>query len=229
MLSNTTYYVKAYADNSAGRGYGNEISFTTLDLTYGQVTDVDGNVYKTIQIGEQVWMAENLRVTHYRNGEVIPNVDDLGWSNVQGQATGAYCNYDNDANATYGKLYNWYAVNDNRNIAPEGWHISSDAEWQILIDYLERVDTWSGRRLKEPSAGDLYANNQSGFTARLGGYRGYYGFSGIGETGIWWTSNKCEDCAEDDGYVYGLSYNSPTTDRGEFGLEYFCSVRCVKD
>jgi uncharacterized protein (TIGR02145 family) len=88
------------------------------------VTDIDGNVYQTVTIGNQIWMAENLKVTHYRNGDEIPNVTvQEDWKNL---TTGAYCNYNNVA--VYGRLYNWLAVNDNRNIAPAGWHVPSDAE-----------------------------------------------------------------------------------------------------
>ena len=92
----------------------------------GTVTDIDGNIYQTVKIGNQWWMAENLKVTHYRNGEAIPNVtDNATWT---GLTTGAYCEYNNDVNnvATYGRLYNWYAVDDSRNIAPAGWHVASD-------------------------------------------------------------------------------------------------------
>ena len=102
---------------------------------HDSVTDIDGNVYKTAKIGNQWWMAENLRVTHYRNGDKIPNLSgDEEWDN----ANGAYCCYNNDsANiAKYGMLYNWFAVADSRNIAPEGWHVPTDEEWQVLVDYL---------------------------------------------------------------------------------------------
>ena len=95
-------------------------------------TNIDENVYQTVTIGSQVWMAENLKVTHYRNGDAIQNVtDDSTWSNLYIDETGAYCNYNNDANNadTYGYLYNWYAVADTRNIAPEGWHVPSYSEW----------------------------------------------------------------------------------------------------
>jgi uncharacterized protein (TIGR02145 family) len=100
------------------------------------VVDVDGNIYKTVKIGNQLWMAENLRVTLFRNGDSIRNVTNgKGWSNL---SNGAYCNYDNDVNkaATYGKLYNWYAVKDKRKIAPAGWHVPTDAEWKQLEMYL---------------------------------------------------------------------------------------------
>jgi uncharacterized protein (TIGR02145 family) len=102
----------------------------------GTVTDIDGNVYQTVTLGGQVWMAENLKVTRYRNGDPIPCVNDASaWS---GLSTGAYCHYNNDFNnaAIYGRLYNWYAVSDSRNIAPGGWHVPTDTEWQTLVDLL---------------------------------------------------------------------------------------------
>ena len=98
-------------------------------INYGMLTDIDGNIYKTVQIGNQIWMAENLRVSRYRNGDLIPNVtDNEKWGEFE---TGAWCNYDNNPNlnSEYGKLYNWYAVADSRNIAPAGWHVPTDAEW----------------------------------------------------------------------------------------------------
>jgi uncharacterized protein (TIGR02145 family) len=102
----------------------------------GTVTDYDGNFYRTVRIGDQCWMMDNLKVTHYRNGDPIPNVTDAGeWNNL---STGAYCDYNNDpANAdAYGRLYNFCAVYDSRNIAPEGWHVATDEEWQTLVDFL---------------------------------------------------------------------------------------------
>lgn len=100
-------------------------SFTQQQQT-GTMTDQDGNVNKTVTIGNQVWMAENLKVTHYRNGDAIPYIiDNTEWANI---ITGALCAYDNDSPhiLTYGLLYNWYAVNDSRHIAPEGWHVPTD-------------------------------------------------------------------------------------------------------
>ena len=96
------------------------------------ITDIDGNVYEIIKIGNQWWMAENLKVTRYSNGDAIPNITDGSeWTNL---TTGAYCVYNNENNnnSTYGLLYNWYAIADGRNIAPEGWHIPTDAEWKEL-------------------------------------------------------------------------------------------------
>ena len=115
---------------------------------YNTVTDIDGNAYHTVAIGKQVWLVENLKVTRYRNGDQIPNVsDNKQWCNL---TTGAYCNYNNDANnvTTYGRLYNWYAVHDIRNIAPKGWHVATDVEWKILTDYLGG-ETIAGGKLKE--------------------------------------------------------------------------------
>ena len=100
------------------------------------VTDYDGNVYQTVLIGDQCWMMENLKVTHYRNGDPIPHVTDGEiWS---GLTSGAYCHYDNDEGnvSTYGRLYNWYAVEDSRNIAPDGWHVPTDTEWKQQEMYL---------------------------------------------------------------------------------------------
>lgn len=146
------------------------------DKTYGTVTDIDGNVYKTIVIGNQTWMAENLRTTHYQNGDAIPNVtDNTTWKDL---TTGAYCNYNNTTNldtiATYGHLYNWYAVADSRNLAPKGWHVPTISDWDRLIDYLGG-DTIAGYKMKE--VGDLHwgspneSDNSSGFTALPGGWR----------------------------------------------------------
>ena len=150
------------------------------------VTDIDGNTYKTVKIGNQIWMAENLKVTHYRNGDIIPNVtNNFEWAYL---STGAWCVHDNDGSYanTYGYLYNWYAVNDIRNIAPEGWHVPTDEEWKELEMYLgmsqtEADDTGyrgtnEGGKLKEagtthwetPNTG---ATNETGFSALPGGCR----------------------------------------------------------
>ena len=191
LTEGTTYYVRAYATNSAGTGYGSAMSFTTQQGNGEAVTDIDGNVYQTVTIGTQVWMAENLKVIHYRNGDAIPNVtDSTEWSNL---TTGAYCNYDNDANnaTTYGRLYNWYAVNDSRNIAPTGWRVPTEDEWTILSVYLGGR-TVAGGKLKEtgtthwisPNTG---ATNETGFTALPGGIRVSSTCIAIGIYGYWWS------------------------------------------
>lgn len=103
------------------------------------VKDIDGNVYHTIVIGTQTWMLENLKTTKYSNGDPIPNItDSLTWVSLE---TGAYCNYNNDENNSviYGRLYNWYSVNDSRKLAPVGWHVPNDSEWRTLTDFLQVV------------------------------------------------------------------------------------------
>jgi uncharacterized protein (TIGR02145 family) len=206
------------------------------------VTDIDGNEYQTILIGDQCWMMENLKVTHYRNGDPIPHVTDGGeWS---GLSTGAYCEYDNDpANVeTYGRLYNWYAVDDSRNIAPEGWHVPSDAELKQLEMYLgmsqsEADDVgWRGTdegcKLREagtthwesPNTG---ATNESGFTALPGGYRhndGYFYAMGYGAS--FWPSTEIDS---GDAYNRSLGHNVPQVYRGYRSKRYGYSVRCVRD
>lgn len=197
----------------------------------GTVTDIDGNSYLTIGIGGKWWMAENLKVTHYRNGDAIPNVtDDNAWSELN---TGAYCSYDNDAaNAqTYGYLYNWYTVNNSSSLAPEGWHVPSDAEWQTLVDYLGGNDI-AGGKLKQtgtthwqsPNEG---ATNESYFSALPGGYRLSYGtFDTIGYLADFWSSTKYDGHHAWFRFVYYdrsevRSYNS--------NKHYGFSVRCVRD
>ncbi len=133
LVANTTYYVRAYATNSSGTGYGNQITFSTAS---GTVTDIDGNVYTTVTIGTQVWLVENLKVTRYRNGDAIPNITDATqWANL---STGAYCNYNNDINNAniYGRLYNWQAVTDVRNIAPVGWLVQTELVGEILLTFM---------------------------------------------------------------------------------------------
>jgi len=198
----------------------------------GKVTDIDGNIYITTKIGNQWWMAENLKVTHYRNGEAIPNVtDDTQWINL---TTGAYCNYNNDSTNvhTYGRLYNWYAVDDSRNIAPEGWHVPTDGEWQTLIDYLGGSSV-AGGKLKEsgithwnsPNTG---ATNETGFSALPGGYRsGSSGaFGHIGINAYFWSSTEY---GSSFAWFRNLGYGGSGMYRGNFDERGGFSVRCVRD
>ena len=206
------------------------------------VTDIDGNVYQTVTIGEQIWMMENLKVTHYRNGDPIPCVTDGGtWS---GLTTGAYCNYDNDEHnvATYGRIYNWYAVDDSRNIAPEGWHVPTDEEWkqleiylgmsQSVADQLSWRGTDEGGKLKEtgtthwnsPNTG---ATNESGFSALPGGFRASFGtFYYLGDIADFWSSTES---TSSHGFNRALDNDNSDIYRG-YEYKYFgVSVRCVKD
>ncbi len=229
LTPNTLYYIRAYATNSLGTGYGNQLSFTT---STGIVTDIDGNVYNTVTIGSQVWMVENLKVTRYRNGDLIPNVSDGGQWYALSQS-GAYCNYNNDAsnNTTYGRLYNWWATSDTRLIAPSGWHVPTETDWTLLENFLGGAAI-AGGKMKEMGTShwltpNVGATNSSGFYGLPGGTRGSTGsFGGINTNGIWWTStiwpsfgiyyHSLRYAAED-------SYSTYTAERN--GL----SIRCIKD
>ena len=113
---------------------------TSSSVEYGEgVTDFKGNTYKSVKIGKQEWMAENLNVNHFQNGEIIPEAKtDEEWAKARMENRPAWCYYDNDISngGKYGKLYNWYAVNDPRGLAPKGWHVPTNFEWTVLIDYL---------------------------------------------------------------------------------------------
>ena len=212
------------------------------------ITDIDGNTYTSVIISNQEWMAENLKVTHYRNGDAIPEVtDNSQWTNL---SNGAYCvhNYFDDIE-TYGLLYNWYAVNDSRNIAPTGWHVPTDEELKQLEIYLGMSQaeadnfgwrgTDAGGKLKEegtthwmePNTG---ATNEAGFSVLPGGYRSYDNgtFANIGYKAYFWSSTEA------DSNVWGseigvwsriLSYSQSAIYRNEYSKQDGFSVRCVKD
>jgi len=197
----------------------------------GTATDIEGNTFKTIKIGNQVWMAENLKVTHFRNGDPIPQIsDDSQWYDL---TSGACCNYDNDSSKVevYGRLYNWYAVNGSRKIAPTGWHVPSDAEWQTLIDYLGG-DEVAGGKLKgtgtdywtEPNTG---ATNESDFSAMPGGFRDAYGnFNSIGGSAWFWTATAS---SENAAWYWMLSYAQANAVHDPYTKRSAYSVRCIKD
>jgi uncharacterized protein (TIGR02145 family) len=236
----TTYYVKAYAVTSNGIAFGPALSFTTEvedpdpGSPYGTVSDVDGNNYNTVKIGDQIWMAENLKTTKYNDGVLIPNVTGF-WSDY---TSGAYCWYNDDENTnknTYGALYNWLAVNTGK-LCPAGWHVPSKEDWMLLAYYLGGPDL-AGGKLKEsgtahwesPNTG---ATNITGFTALPGGMRedasgfGIY-FGSMGTTGLWWSSDPP---VEGTHQSILLDSNS-----GEFSLfdwiysQSGLSVRCLMD
>lgn len=168
------------------------------NLSYGTMSDQDGNVYKTITIGSQEWMAENLRTAHYANGDPIPLVTGNGWLNL---SNGATCWYNNDSsnhNCPYGRLYNAFAVQDSRKLCPTGWVVPSDNDWTLLENSLGGPDAAGG---KMKSQGFQYflspnqdATNQSGFSGLPGGFR--YGIAGAGPfegkqtNGYWWSSTS---------------------------------------
>lgn len=225
----TRYFVRAFATNNAGTGYGQELTFRTWNDEL--VTDFDGNEYHTVTIGSQVWLVENLKVTHYRNGDPIEMVsEDAAWERL---TSGAYCNYNHsEANAgIYGRLYNWFAVNDDRIIAMEGWHVASDDEWNTLSAYLGG-NSGAGNKLKE--AGTLHwrepnadATNETGFSALPGGHRNYGGgFDYLNWGGGWWCST---DENGNDAVIRYMDYGAPDTWRYLEDKRYGRSVRCLKD
>jgi uncharacterized protein (TIGR02145 family) len=190
LSASTTYFVRAYATTASGTWYGDEKSFTTLAPVI-TVTDIDGNVYNTVTIGTQTWMKENLKVSKYRNGDAIPtNLSDSQWATTSIGACAIYNNFASN-NETYGKLYNWYAVVDNRNICPIGWHLPTKSEWLILENYLGGSSV-AGGKLKSTTthwfAPNIGATNESGFSGLPCGLRkdgGLYDL--IRDNGYWWS------------------------------------------
>ncbi|MBN2105082.1 carboxypeptidase regulatory-like domain-containing protein [bacterium] len=219
----------------------------TLDITVNRtVTDIDGNVYRTIKIGSQWWIAENFKVTNYRNGEAIPKVtNNTTWA----VSTAARCAYDNNETIadTYGYLYNWCAVVDSRNIAPEGWHVPTDEEWKELEMYLgmsqsEADDTGSrgrgtyiGSKLagrahlwNDGSLENIDAFGVSGFSALPAGYRssGDGGFGALGRGAYFWSSPESSTYYAWHRY---LSYTNSGVNRLRSNLESGFSVRLIRD
>ena len=196
------------------------------------VTDKDGNVYKTVTIGSQVWMAENLKTTKYLNGDSIGTTipATLG---INGESTPKYqwAYGGNESNvATYGRLYTWYAVTDSRNVCPTGWHVPTNVELTTLTTYLGG-DSIAGIKLKEtgsthwisPNTG---ATNESGFTALPGGYRGYEGSSYFtGYAGYWWSATESDAT---NAWYHGLYYNGIYEHNLSNSKKVGFSVRCIK-
>jgi uncharacterized protein (TIGR02145 family) len=200
-------------------------------LTYGTVTDIDSNIYKTIKIGKQTWMVENLKVAHYQNGDPLPNVIYIkNWDTL---ITGAFCEYNNfPANGkTFGKLYNWYAVHDNRNIAPTGWHVADMDDWDTLRKFLGDSKDLGGK-IKEtgfshwlkPNTG---ATNETGFTALPGGYRNEGGnYYDASYSARFWTNT---DFPGHGAHMLLLYADQNVLINGNNDKKSALSVRCIKD
>ena len=249
----TTYYFRAYAISSEGTGYGDELMFETLEGD-SQVVDIDGNVYGTVTIGNQEWLAVNLRVTRYNNGDAIPTgLSDTEWSNTTSGAYAIY-NNDNDMLEAYGKLYNWFAVDDARGLCPEGWSVPSDDDWTQLVDYVasqgfpnDNETNGSANALKScrqadsPLGGDCdtsehprwnshnthYGFDEFGFSALPGGARltsGYY--FNFGYDGFWWSSSEYSSLHAWRWYI-GSHFGNVS--RGYTNKKNGFSVRCFRD
>jgi len=200
--------------------------------------EFNGHTYEVVAIGAQCWFAENLRSEKYRNGDWIPgNLSDLTWISTtmgartvfgEGSSHVSSGSGDEVANlANYGRLYNWYSVEDGRGLCPTGWHVPSDGEWKELTDYLGGGSV-AGSHMKSSSSDTppWDGSNSSGFSGLPGGYRSYYGvFDGVGNYGCWWSSSPYSSGAwarllrSNDAYVYRFYFNQ------RLGF----SVRCVRD
>lgn len=238
LKPNTQYHFRINAINVSGTGNGADVAFKTTDtsnvvinfnpdLTYDSIYDSEGNKYRTIQIGTQTWMAENLRSTRLDDGTEIPFIPDVtAWSLL---TTPGYCWYNSDS-VGYGALYNWYTANTGK-LCPAGWHVPSDEEWTTLTDYLGGKSI-AGAKLKEagtshwlsPNTG---ATNETGFTALPSGYRNYAGgYNSIKDYGLWWTSTEW---ASTSAWYRDVYYGYIAADRSNSNKKGGASIRCVKD
>ncbi len=201
------------------------------------LSDLDGNVYKTVVIGDQVWMAENLKTTKMNDGTEIPLVEeDSVWFNLSLTETPGFCWYLNDEatyGATYGPLYNWYAVETGK-LCPEGWHVPSDAEWNQLTTYLGGEKD-AGGKLKETGTAhwespNASATNETGFTALPAGWRepwGYYDYLGL--MGSWWSTDWTSNTYNKFGWIRLVSFENGEAFRDGFAQNIGISVRCLQD
>ncbi len=242
-----TYYGRCYVRVSGNIKYGEVKTFTTLgnvtseihfnpDLNYGTLADIDGNIYKTILIGSQLWMAENLKTTKYNDGVDIPQViQQTEWNNL---TVPGFCYYLNDPDTyknTYGALYNYYTMNTGK-LCPDGWHVPSDNEWSVLTSFLGG-DSVSGAKLMETDTihwvySSSHITNSSGFTALPGGWRFPSGdFSEMGYEGYFWSSTAYYDPIADFYGVWMRNFysNSEAIGRGYNHKSIGYSIRCVKD
>jgi uncharacterized protein (TIGR02145 family) len=216
--------------------YGCDTSEPNLNPDYtgqiGQLSDIQGNVYKTIGLGSQIWMAENLKTTLFNDSSQIPVItNDSVWAKLQSSGC---CWYNNDSilyNNIYGSLYNFYAVNS-RLLCPTGWHVPDDSDWKTLESFLGGSDIAGGKLKdyykpywKEPNP--CFENNY-GFYALPGGERLNYtgGFFQIGESGFWWTKTEKDIF---DAYSRSMSCQDKSLRTYEISKKRGCSVRCIKD
>lgn len=242
----TTYYLRTYATNKEGTGFGNEITFKTT-TAQSTVIDIDGNVYSSVQIGNQIWLQQNLKTTRYSNGDPIGTTTS-DWSVLEKETTPRYqwaYNGDERNVPMYGRLYTWYVVSDPRNICPTGWHASTHDEWMTLFGYLaSTIDSYGsfGGGLAKSisdkngwnSSDDPYSpgsgqasNNSSGFSGLPGGAGNGNNFEFLGSGAYWWSSTDISDNMAWDGCYIWHGYGSAF-----YGsrIKYDgLSVRCLKN
>lgn len=219
-----------------GRILGFSVAFYLMSMTLGAQTvkDIDGNIYKTLRHGKQEWTASNLSVSHFRNGDTIPEArTEMDWINAAAAGKPAWCYYENDTinGRKYGKLYNWYAISDQRGLAPEGWHVTKNPDWMTLIKNLVGVDV-AGPRLK--SRDGWKARNgvdKIGFRALPAGVRDGKGkFSDITTKGQWWSDTApVEPIPGNLIFSVALKSSTEAVSYIRIAKDYGLSVRCVKD
>jgi len=232
LLSNTTYYIRAYATNIYGTTYGNELSFTTTTgglPNCGTVTDIDGNVYRTVTIGTQCWMLENLKTTRYNDGTtILTNLAGTDWQNNYTGAC-AYYNMDTANLRLFGRVYNWYAVSTGK-LAPAGWHVPTLAEWTTLANFLGGVSVAGGKMRSVDASwySTAGADNSSGFTALGAGHRLTYGtaYSDLTIRAFFWAIDAANAGNGNFGYV---SYNNTILNLGATDKHFGMSIRCIKN
>jgi uncharacterized protein (TIGR02145 family) len=220
------------SSNANNNNSGGSNNVSDLFQQGNGVTDVDGNEYSTIVINGQEWMQKNLNVSKYRNGDPISSViEDTTWAEV---TNGAYSILNNQSASSdlYGKLYNWYAVMDSRGICPTGWHVSSQAEWTALSEFLGGTDL-AGGKMKSTTGWNppnTSATNESGFTGLPGGFRdGYEGlFQSFNTSGRWWTSTIETGTSGEPIYYILISSDSKVHWDSQPETHGY-SVRCIKD
>ncbi|MCK5149003.1 fibrobacter succinogenes major paralogous domain-containing protein [bacterium] len=229
LISIVALYLLASGFTNLQENNKQNLLYEILDET---VTDYDGNIYKTVKIGTQIWMLENLKVTHYRNGTLIPNVHDNDkWPNSK---DGAYCLVNNDTSyykKIYGALYNFYAVINVNKLSPEGWHIPTEEECLILINYLGGKEI-AGEKIKNNSqklwkTNNNFATNESGFSGLPAGGRGRLGSAGdVGYYATWWS---CTPYDLVDAWHWGLHPDKKRIRSNPGHKASGFSVRCVKN
>ena len=244
LKPNKSYNFRIKVITPDGILYGSNATFTTSkttksytvfnpSLTYGSVSDIDGHTSKTIKIGTQTWMAENLRSTKYNDGTNIPFLNyPSDWSQVS--TSPGYSWYNNDS-VDYGGLYNYYvisyAVNNNKNVCPAGWHVASDSEWGQLSDYLGG-ESVAGSKMKETgithwTSPNSSATNVSGFTAIPSGYRSASGsYNGVTKNTYWWTSSEMSTT---EAYCRTINSNFNSLEKTNSYKKTGLSIRCIKD
>ncbi|TFH26812.1 MAG: hypothetical protein E4H10_05910 [Bacteroidia bacterium] len=255
LIPGTMYYARAYATDGEGTGYGNQVSFTTKpaesmtmfnpELTYDSIQDIDGNSYKTIVIGSQEWMAENLKTTRFNDGASIPLITvNPSWNQP---LTSGYSWYENNEAVfkdIYGAYYNWFAVNTSK-VCPSGWHVPSDEEWKVMEMFLgltqEEADnigyrgTTEGEKLKESGTYNwvqesLTGSNLIGFTGLPGGSGEgniMAPFGGEGYIGLWWTATELSPDPNSYAWCRWVFWDASWIGLSEISKRGFLNVRCV--